>query len=212
MVDVLLFTPAEILDTIVTIIAVGFIFQDLFKSNRYGFDTRQGDPAYDPVMDYALKQSFFDKKAFYAAAIVVGVSVVIHEFGHKFVGLLSGYTAVFHASYFGLGLGIVLKLMASPFLIFVPAYVTIVGVGNPFSYAAVAFAGPVVHLIFWLSAKIYLRKFMSKRGRKDMQKFIYVSAFMKINKLLFIFNMLPIPGFDGFQVYRGIFQGIQLLL
>lgn len=100
MVGALIFTPAEILDTIVTVVAVGFIFQDLFKSNRYGFDARAEDPAFDPLLDQALKNSFFDKRAFFAAAIVVGISVVIHEFGHKFVGMLSGYTAVFHASYF----------------------------------------------------------------------------------------------------------------
>lgn len=202
----MIFSLAEIIDIVITMLALGFIFQDFFSGKREGINVHTAEREYDPLKE-ALKKSFFDKRAFIAASLIVGLSVVIHEFGHKFVAMFFGFKATFAAHYFGLGLGVVLKLMASPFLIFVPAMVRITGNGGPLELSAVAFAGPLVHLIFWMIAALYLKRFDLNVGKRhDMHKFVYATAFLKINKLLFIFNMLPIPGFDGFQVYRGLFQ------
>jgi Zn-dependent protease len=73
----------------------------------------------------------------------------------------------------------------------------------PLQSAAIAFAGPLVHLVFWTCAALM--------GRKQgiSRKFKYTLALVsRINMFLFIFNMLPIPGFDGFQVYSGIVGGL----
>lgn len=201
----LLFSLSEIIDILITVVALGFIFQDYFSSRRTGINIHSGEHKYDPIAD-AMKSSSFDKQAFFAAAWIVGVSVIIHEFAHKFVAMFLGFSAVFKAQYFGLAIGVVLKLIAAPFIVFVPAYVSITGNGSPFAFSLVALAGPFVHLVFWIAAAIYVKQFADGKGnRADMHKYMYAMAFLRINKLLFIFNMLPIPGFDGFQFYRGLY-------
>ena len=43
-----------------------------------------------------------------------GLSIVLHELGHKFVALSSGFSAVYHANYGGLGLGALLRYFGMP--------------------------------------------------------------------------------------------------
>jgi Zn-dependent protease len=83
----------------------------------------------------------------------------------------------------------------------VPAFVSITGSGSVLQYALVAVAGPVMNLLLWLGLELAIkRKWI---GKKD---FAWAFFGKEINKFLFIFNMIPIPGFDGFQFFRGIIQ------
>lgn len=169
----------EIFDIIVAVVATGFIFMDTFKK---------------PTKEY---ESFASRLWF--AVLIAAPAVVLHEFGHKIVALALGYQAIFHAAYFWLGLGIVLKLISFPVLFFVPAYVSIIGAEGP-KTALIAFAGPAINGLLWIGSWIALK--IGKYGRTTEAVLYYTQT---INMFLFIFNMLPLPGFDGYKVVFSLF-------
>lgn len=175
----------EFLDLIIMTGALGYIFMDTFKSpNKDPFHISKG----------------FNWSDFWYSVTVVAPSIILHEMAHKFSALLLGMEATFHAAYQWLMLGVVLKLLNFGFIFFVPGYVSIMGRGSHWEFALIAFMGPLVHLVLWLGSKQYLRS-----NPKNARIWVLV---MEINKFLFILNMLPIPGFDGFSVYKHLFQAI----
>ena len=194
------FNIHEIVDLVVITLALGFIFKDFFV---------QASPSrfkeVDPVAYWrGIKKAGGD--GFKTAIMIAGPAVILHEMGHKVVAISLGFSAEFNAAYFWLGLAILLKLMNFGFVFFVPAYVSIIGSMTPMQSAIIAFAGPGVNLILWLSAKGLLR---NKRFMKKYKHYRAVLAMTaKINMFLFIFNMLPIPMFDGFQVYSGLWHAL----
>jgi len=177
----------EIVDIIFMSAVLGIIFKDIFSRYRNPFSMYGG--------------SGFDWDGFKFAIMVTAPAVILHEFGHKFVALAFGASAVFKAAYGWLLFGVLLKMLNVGFIFFVPAYVSIIGDLTPISYSLIAFAGPAVNLIIWIGAKIALEKNMVSK------KYLPIVFLTKqVNMFLFIFNMLPIPGFDGFKVYSGLFH------
>ncbi len=179
------FTLKEFFDMIVMSLAIGFIFSDFFSTYKHRI------PYYS--------QGRFDWNSFWFSVLLVAPTIILHEFGHKFTAMAFGLHAVFHAAYFWLLIAVLLKLIHSPFLFFVPAYVSIYGPASPGASALIAFAGPAVNLLLFLISKLVIPK-ASKRNLP------YWMLFSKINFFFFIFNMLPIPGFDGFTVYFNLFK------
>ena len=175
----------EVLDLIIMIAAVAFIFKDYFPVQKDKWSQTKGD--------------------FWLSVYVTAPSIVFHELAHKFVGLLLGMQAVFHAAYTWLGIGILLKLVNFPFIFFVPGYVSISGADNQLYLAATAFAGPFLNLVLWLGA---LGILSNKKWTKKINKttFFILNMTKQMNMLLFILNMLPIPGLDGFSVYYNFYQ------
>ena len=115
-----------------------------------------------------------------------------------------------------LGIGILLKLMNFNFIFFVPAYVSsycpqaattafcVAGsqgflVPTDFAAAMLSVAGPLTNCILWIVSALVL-KFGLVKG-----KWIPLVAISKnVNMFLFIFNMIPIPGFDGYGFFSHI--------
>jgi Zn-dependent protease len=64
-----------------------------------------------------------------------------------------------------------------------------------------------VHLVFWGGATWWLHDKRRVR-RLSMRQKLFLAFTARINLFLFIFNILPIPGFDGFQVLRFLIQGV----
>ncbi|MDI3474179.1 MAG: hypothetical protein PWR30_502 [Candidatus Woesearchaeota archaeon] len=175
----------EVMSLIIMTFALGFIFSDILSRFRY-----KGEPL-----------SFYNRKVIkdiLFAAAIVAPAVILHEFGHKFIAMAFGASAVFYASLPGLAIGVLLRLIGFPFIIFVPGYVSIQGNLTALQGAAVAFAGPAVNLALGL---IFM--FLHKKNGKSIY---HVASYM--NLFLFAFNMLPIPPFDGFKVLSGLFAAI----
>ncbi len=191
------FSFVEIFDIIIMTFAIGFIFKDVF---RYAPKVEVFTP------EYYISKSNFKWNDFWFAVAVVAPSIIFHEFGHKFVALAFGMTAVFHAAYTWLAIGVVLKLIGIGFIFFVPAYVSIMGAGVPSQMALVAFAGPAVNLVFWLGAKLALKYQKKLKLTRFHEHLLFLVS--KINMFLFIFNMLPIPGFDGWSVFSYLFKAV----
>ena len=176
----MIFTFRELLDVVIMTVAVGYIFMDLFSRHPFGFD----------------------KRAFVFACLVTAPALIVHELAHKFVALSFGLQATFHAAYFWLLIGMVLKMLRFGFIFFVPAYVSIGG-GQlaPLASSLIAFAGPFLNFVLFVVAWALLHKRRMKRNT-----FIFLQVTKQINLFLFVFNMLPIPFFDGMKVYEGIFH------
>lgn len=170
----------ELVDVTIMTLAVGYIFSDLFL------------------------QAFRDKKkAFTFSCLVTAPALILHELGHKFFALSFGLSAQFHAAYLWLVIGVILKIMGSNFIFFVPAYVSISGSVTPGASALIAFAGPLLNLTLFILSWAALRK-----GTYKTKTYLFLHVTKQINLFLFIFNMLPIPFFDGFKVYQGLFAAI----
>jgi Zn-dependent protease len=170
----------EIFDIVLMTLVVGFIFQDTF-----------------------VKLASDSKQAFLYSMIAVAPAIIFHEFGHKIIALSFGFVATFNAAYFWLFLGVALKFAAG-MAFFIPAYVSFGCAGCTVTAGQstlIAFAGPGINLLLY-GGSILLLKYGSFSPRTS----ILIGATRSINGMLFLFNMLPIPLFDGFKVYQGLFH------
>ncbi len=184
-----LFSIAEILYLVITSLVIGYIFTGLFT------------PRIKNAYDY-LNPKRFDMRDFKFAVLITAPAVILHELAHKFTAMAYGLPAEFHISVFGLGIGVFLKLIAAPFIIIAPGYVSIPGVTDPSALALIAFAGPLVNLILWLGSRQILKS--NYNLKRKTQTALALTA--KINMILFFFNMIPLPPFDGSKVISGLYQ------
>ena len=185
----------EIIDLILMTVFVGYIFSDMIPVRREN---------YDPLLHY--KRGFdFERLKF--AILATAPAIILHELAHKFVAISFGLNAVFYAFYrssFTLMLGIftiISKLTGFGFMFFVPGFVSIGGNGTHLQFALTAFAGPFVNLILWLGSL-----YMLKNRKYKKKYYLLLLLTSRINMFLFIFNMLPIPGFDGYKVFVGLIR------
>jgi Zn-dependent protease len=185
-------SPKEIFDMLLMTFVVGFIFMNTLKHPGKKQD----------VLDKYLNKPLFDWHDFFFAAMVTAPGIILHELGHKIVALSYGLSAEFNAAYIWLFIAVILRLFSSPFIFFVPAYVSISGNATVLERIFIAFAGPGVNLLIFLIALFIIK------GKKKMKKqdIIFWSLTKNINLFLFIFNMIPIPGFDGFTFFSSIWK------
>lgn len=151
------------------------------------------------VYDIIYPRRFFWKE-FQFAALIAAPGIVLHELGHKFIAIILGYSANFFIWPFGLLLGAFLKMIGSPFVLIAPGYVGLSNVTDDLHYKIIAFAGPLINLIIFGICWFMLKKYGNKMNFK---KLALVSLTKKINGVLFVFNMLPIPPLDGSKVLFG---------
>jgi len=172
----------ELLQMAITCLGIGYIFMDFFKkpSTEMYYYSRAG------------------RREFLLATIAAIPSIVFHELGHKFTAIFFGGIASYHLHPF-LFLGVLLKAIGFPFIFIVPAYVNISGLVS-WQYTLIALAGPLVNLAVWGISKLVTRYEWAKG-----EKYLFFLVLGRINKWLFIFNMLPFPGTDGYKVLMGLF-------
>jgi len=199
----------EILDIVLMTFILGFLFMSSLKPIK---------KVSEDVLDKYLKKSVsFDWHGLWFAALVTAPAIVLHEFGHKITALSFGLSATFHAAcstanlmpgsppfldfYCGLTiLSIILKLVNFGFIFFIPAFVSIGGNATVLQHTLIAFAGPFVNLLLFLTSLIIIK--FNKKLSPKARHFLVLTK--NINLFLFIFNMIPIPGFDGFTVFSGL--------
>lgn len=198
----------ELADMVLMVGIIGFLFQGILRA-----PPRETDAM---VRHYRRAPRSASWDDFWWACALIAPGILLHELGHKFTAMSFGQAATFHAAcsvsdaatggFFSslcvLQLVVIgLKVVGFPFLFFVPAYVSFSSGVAPLAGAAIAIAGPLVHLAFWGGCTLYLRN--ARRVRHlSARKRLFLAFTARINLFLFIFNILPIPGFDGFQVLR----------
>ncbi len=180
-------TFKEIFYMVVITVVLAYIFMSFIRPKNTEF--------------FTYKKRGFDWDSFKFSAMVAAPGVILHELGHKFMGLYFGYNASFEIFWFGLFLGVFLKIIGSPFLIIAPGYVTLPGIANPLHLSLTAFAGPFINLVLWIGSLAILNR--AKLTRKQAE-FFYLTK--HINMILFIFNMIPFPPLDGSKVLTGLFS------
>lgn len=170
---------------LVVTFVVGYIFSGMLSARR----SYSGFPTYG-----------FDFEDLKFSILISAPAIILHELGHKFVALAFGIPAVFHVYWSGLVLAVILKLIGSPFLILAPAYVVTPAEVSALARFLISFAGPGVNLLLWGVSSLMLRK-------KRMKPLYHLGFALskRINLFLFIFNMIPIPPLDGFNVFRSLF-------
>lgn len=184
-----LITIEEIIKLGIMSVVIGFIFT--------GFYSFRARTVYD-----RMKKRKFDLRDLKFSILVTAPAVVLHELAHKFVAIAYGYTATFEIWGFGLGLGLLLKLIGSPLIIIAPGFVQIseLAFTNDLAYRLIAFSGPAVNLVLWLGSMFLLKT----NKRFSIKQTAALKLTKYLNGILFFFNMLPFGPFDGRKVFFGV--------
>lgn len=184
-----LITLTEILYFVILTLVIGFIFSGSFT--------------YRPktVYDLIKKKKKFYWRDFQFAALITAPAIILHELAHKFVAIGYGFDATFKLFPLGLVIGLVLKIIGSPFILIAPGYVEIgtAAFSNPTAYRLIALAGPLTNALLWLIATLILNTSRSL----NRTQIAALKLTKMINLILFIFNMIPFGPFDGAKVLFG---------
>ena len=183
----MLFTLQEFIDLIIMTLVIGFIFSGLFYKPKEDYDPLKHSQGFS----FGFFHFNFDFDDFKFAALITAPAIILHEMAHKLAAMYFGLQATFHAAYLWLGIGVILKLLSFPFIFFIPGYVSYTSSTLPLNQALIAFVGPGTNLVLWLGSW-----FLSTRVKKESHRMAFMLS-SKINMFLFIFNMIPIPFFDG---------------
>jgi len=187
-------TFQELFDIVFMTVMLGLIFMYFFRGIR----------AKDALI--AQYQSGFNMDEFKFSLMVIAPAIVLHELAHKFVALLFGMQATFHAAYLWLFIGLVLSMMRFKFLFFIPGFVSI-SAGSALQSSLTAGAGPFMNLLLWIGAIIVLKY---KLVDEKYDSIIFLTK--QINMFLFFFNMIPLGFFDGAKFFSGMIQYISTVL
>ncbi|MBS1266956.1 MAG: hypothetical protein MAG795_00926 [Candidatus Woesearchaeota archaeon] len=150
----------------------------------------------------------FNLSALLFSTLTIGLGFIIHELAHKFVAQKYGCYAEFRSNDKMLLLGIVSSFFS--FLFLAPGAVGIYGKVNPNQRGKISAAGPatnlILALIFLILVLIGIQPQITSLG-------------LLINSWLGIFNLIPIPGFDGQKilawnklVYTGMIISASILM
>lgn len=192
-----LITPIEIFRILVMSLGIGVIFSFSIEKYRSKKD----------VLDEYIQRSRIgglDINTILFATAIAAPGIIFHELAHKFVAMSFGLNATFYAAYTFLALAITLALIGFPLIFFVPGYVSIIGAGTHLQYMLIAFAGPFFNLITFVVAWGVLKK--AKKLKLSKNALYGWNICKKINLFLFVFNLIPIPGFDGWSVFYNLFK------
>ncbi|MBI5390425.1 hypothetical protein HZB02_02980 [Candidatus Woesearchaeota archaeon] len=182
----------ELFDIVLMTFAIGFIFSRLFQRR-----SRVITADYDPLVAYQ-RPSIWDE--ILQGAKIAAPAVVLHELNHKFVAMAFGAEATLHAPYVWYAIVLVLILINFPLFFFVGGYVTHTPLAAIPS-ALVAFAGPFMNLLLWALAEAAIRyNWIPEKHHADLK------MMAKINLFLAGFNMIPLPGFDGWNVVTSLWS------
>ena len=170
------FSKTEILHITVAIVVLSAAFSLIMRNGRL-------DP--DPTMNIILIVGI--------SFLLVVCSFLFHEFGHKFLAQRYNAWSEFRAYPYGLVMALVISMFG--FLFAAPGAVYIRGSIDKDSYGKISLAGPAVN--FTISAIAIVIVLSLTPGTLV---FVIFSMLAYLNAFLGLFNMIPIPPFDGSKI------------
>ncbi len=187
----MIITLREIFDILLMTLAVGYIFSGIFKRRIVSGD----------LIEQYSKSSFIEDIKY--GIVLAAPAVVLHELSHKFVAMAFGAQATLHAPLGMYVLVILMRLVNFPVIFFVGGYVSILGDLLPWKNALISLSGPLTNLIIYLILISLIKFKLISRKHYDL-----ASKAAKLNLFLFGFNMIPIPGFDGYSFFASLLSYI----
>ena len=205
-------TFVEIIDAVIMSALIGYIFYPYFSK----FNVFRKHAVHEYTQQFKRRFNWSD---FMFSIYLIAPAIILHELGHKFVAIGFGYDATFFGAislnkyihgmpFFDFAsilmiIAVVTTFLGGTFLFFVPAYVAFSAAATGSQQIFIAFAGPGLNLVLWLGAAWLIK---TRRIPDKYVPFAIITS--KVDMILFSFNMLPIPGFEGFHVYSGLFKTI----
>lgn len=172
------FSRSEIVHILIAVIVLSVAFTIiLFR----GGSILSGNPAANIIMIFALSM------------VLVVCSFLLHEFGHKFVAQRYGAWSEFRMYPAGLFISLVFAFFG--FLFAAPGAVYITGSIDEKQNGKISLAGPGVNFAI---AAVALVLFSVTTGLpQDVFRMLaYLNAFLGL------FNLIPVPPFDGSKIIR----------
>lgn len=135
--------------------------------------------------------------------LIVVVSFILHEFSHKLVAQMYNLWAEFRMVFSGVLLTLI--SIFSPLKFLAPGAVMISGPPDLHSMGKTSLSGPLVNLLlgaslFGLSFMFQNVYFQSLFTQVNLHHILVISA--SVNADLGLFNILPLPPFDGSKVIK----------
>ena len=139
---------------------------------------------------------------------VVMFSICFHEYSHAYAALLQGDSTAAERGHLTMNPMVQMGTFSIIMLLFIGISWGSVPVNrrkfrHKYSDALVSFAGPAANVLLFL---VFCLMFTLSRNHIEIitfQQMFFVGA--ALNAFLFIFNMLPIPMLDGWNVFRFLF-------
>ncbi len=129
------------------------------------------------------------------SAIAVFTGVILHEIGHKVESLRSGIWAEYRKWDMGLAIAFLTSLFG--FLFAAPGAVHVMGVGTRREMERIVSGGVRVNMLL---TGALMAGFFALGGRGSLAVILWFIA--SVNSYLALFNTLPLPPLDGFQLMR----------
>ncbi len=161
-------------------------------------------------MHFFIQYLWENPKFFFSWMLFVVFSVCLHEFMHAFVALKEGDDTAARFGHLTLNPFRQMGIISLVMLILIGFCWGAVPVNrenlrNKYSDLKVSLAGPLTNLGLFLlfgviSALAY--RYLPQMDDDSKQEFLVMMFFQGsfMNMVLFIFNMLPVPGFDGYAL------------
>lgn len=175
------FSKTEIRDIFISIVVLSIAFTLLFRNGSI-FD----------FFELRLGQGMGYVGLFGMCLLLVVMSFLFHEFGHKFMAQKYGLWSEFRMWPIGLVLTLVTSLIG--FLFASPGAVMIAGNMDKKMNGMVSIAGPAVNIVLCV---IGIIGWLATNGT-DFVIFFYMLT--SLNAWLAIFNLIPVPPLDGSKI------------
>lgn len=158
--------------------------------------------------NYATEDPFF----FFSWVLIITFSICVHEFAHAQVALWKGDDTAAQQGHLSLnplvqmgwGSLIMLALIG---IAWGSVPVNTTSLRGKSAHAQVAFAGPLANLILCVIFGLFGAVADVASMLPEIQKFLMMASMA--NGVLFLFNMLPIPMFDGWTVLSLFIEPMQ---
>ncbi|MGI6009793.1 MAG: site-2 protease family protein [Methanomethylophilus sp.] len=179
------FSMTEIRDILISAIVLTLALMIAFATDS--------NSSYEAYFDRHFGSSMYVAE-FVVTFIIILLSFVGHELGHKFVAQDLGCWAEFRM--YPLGLLICIALSFTGFIFAAPGAVYIEGVGDKNRYGKISIAGPAVNLVL---AAVGIIGCLVFNYTAFVVPFV---ALASMNVSLALFNLIPVMPLDGAKVWK----------
>ncbi len=176
------FSKTEIRDIVISVLVLGIAFTLLYRDNT----------SILMFFAYTFGENMEYVGLFAMCLVLVVVSFLLHEFGHKFVAQKHGLWSEFRMWPTGLFITLMTSLVG--FLFAAPGAVMIYGNMNKDTNGKISIAGPAVNIVMSLIGIIGCFAFNHSGW------VIFFLLLGNLNAFLALFNLLPFPPLDGSKI------------